>query len=252
MHPVLVPKSVQDLSVQLALEDLVRHLVVLVSVQPEILELLARDQLRPACVPLVFLHLSSFVVLVGAEASNLDLASGHRAFGVDDNCDAGVLEFLHALLCVDVNAREPAAVPRVRVVPTTDVFRPVHQGRLVLMVQGKLVGLLASIHASLSAFHGQTEGVHHVHGVALGISLHEPHDFNVATALGMHHHFDQGDGTDLDFLEMVGVFLPLSLHQELLDGRVVEVVNLFIFHVVLKLKSLLSYLRLIHLHLQFI
>jgi hypothetical protein len=188
VNPILVPKTLQKLGVKAALKDLVRNLVVFVSVEAEIFKLLARNHgsLVP---PAGVLKLISVRILVSTEAAQLYLAGRHGPLRVHHDSDGRVLNHLHTLLGLNVNSGEPAAVSRMGMVPSADEFGTVNFRGFILMVQHEIVSFLACVHTCLSTFYWQAECVHDIHGVADGIPLHEAHHLNITSGLCVHNHF---------------------------------------------------------------
>lgn len=85
-----------------------------------------------------------------------------------------------------------------------------------------LVGIGLGIDTSLGAFNGQSEGVHDDDGIAVGLALHETHDFDSATRASMDNHLEKGKGGNLNALEVVGVVNPRLASLEFgLGGLVV-------------------------------
>jgi hypothetical protein len=119
VHPILIPQHTQQLIIQARLEHLDLELVVLVRVDTKVLDLAERDRLV-----LGRGHVLRRVVLgERAEGADVDLARGDGAVRVDHDRDERVLVLLVVDLRVDVDAGQPAAVARMRVVPPDGVLQ---------------------------------------------------------------------------------------------------------------------------------
>lgn len=174
VHPILIPQHTQQLRVQTRLEDLDLELIILPRVHAKVLDLAQRDALV----------LGSgtrstgrgVVLREGAEGADVDLAGGDGAVGVDDDGDEGVLELLVVELGVDVYTREPAAISRVRVVPSDGVFEAACFLALVDVLDHVLVRLARGVDTRLCALDGQCKRVHDDERVAHHLALHQAHD----------------------------------------------------------------------------
>jgi hypothetical protein len=60
---------------------------------------------------------------IGPEGSQVDFAGRDGPHGIDHNCDERLLEILVQHLRGDVNATEPAAIPRMTVIPSNGIFQ---------------------------------------------------------------------------------------------------------------------------------
>ncbi len=164
VYPVLVPKSFEHNWVKLRLKHTVLNFVVLVGMHSKLFKLFALDHfeaLRRYFI-LVFLGI---VICKGSETPKLNFACCDCTFGVNNYSDCGVLHQLHCLLGIYINAREPAAVARMRMVPTANEFWSVNLSWLFLVVD--LVGLafLRSINPSFGSNYRQCKYIHDVHRV---------------------------------------------------------------------------------------
>jgi len=145
--------------------------------EAELLGFLRRDHAL-AAFSASFLYLLYVAVRVGTEAAYLNLARRHRALGIDDNGNERLLMSLVESLCADIDAREPAAVARVRVVPPADVLWALDALTGLNVLSHELIGLTASVDSRLRSHHRQRERVHHVEGIfsnqGCTAYLHEP------------------------------------------------------------------------------
>jgi hypothetical protein len=82
------------------------------------------------------------------------------------------LELLLRLLRVDVDARQPAAVAGVRVVPADGVVHLALVARALQELDHVLVCLVLRVDARLGTFDGQAEGVGHDECVRFNLAEH--------------------------------------------------------------------------------
>lgn len=146
--------------------------------------------------------------------------------GIDDDGDGSWGKLLEALLGVDVDAGQPAAETRVRVVPSNDGFGPMW--RIVISIpapeHGKDVTKLRCLPSCLS------QHLHHLHlehrvdgldtdaGTTLWhgkhvhdtdseivdeLSQHQSHDFHWYTCPAMSQHLEEGEGGNVDGLGVI-------------------------------------------------
>ena len=87
MHPVLVPKSLEQSGVQSALKERMIKLVVLVRMQAEFIKFLAGNDSTTRLLFIVLENLFSMVVLISSETSNLYFASGDRSLWIYNDSD---------------------------------------------------------------------------------------------------------------------------------------------------------------------
>lgn len=212
MNPVLVPQAVKHDTVQLRFEHVVIDFVVLVCVQTKVVNFfswyhtcsIGRRQL-------IFFELFLCVIIsISSKASDFNLASRNSALRINDDCNRRILDHLHALLSLNVNARKPAAIARVRMVPANHVFGSFNHGRLLLVINLERSRIVVCADSCLCAHDWQTVDIHDVHRIADWISLHRSHHFNLAAALGMHGHLNQRHSGYLYLPEVVWVLLPWS------------------------------------------
>jgi len=202
--------------------------VVLVGVQAEFLELFAGDDRAAG---LLFLRLKNFfgmVILVGSEAANFDFACCNCALGVNDDGDRWVLDLLVILLRIYINAGQPAAITRVRMIPSTNIFRSTDLLTLFHVLKHVRICILACVDTSFRGLNRQSEGIHYVHRVADRVALHVAHDFNVAARPCVHYHLDQSDSRYFYLFKMVWVRLPRPSLKDLLKFIFIEVVGLLL------------------------
>ena len=121
-------------------------------------------------------------VLIGisSEAPNLDLASAHRPLGVDHDCHPGAL-FLEHALGGHVDAREPAAVSRVGMVPSHEILWPIHLLGVLQVSHHVLVGISTCVYTSLSGLARESKRVSDVKGVPFEAALKVAHYLNIAS-----------------------------------------------------------------------
>jgi hypothetical protein len=201
-----------------------------------------------------------------------------RSGATDHDGEERILEGLIRLLRHDVDTGQPAAVSRMGVVPSDNVFGPsdlltdrhsqsgqppgslrrrlletTHRGGALDVLNHELVGFVGGVDAGLSSNDGERKGVHDDEGVAVEFPLHQAHDFVLSSRARMHDlrtpglsvrnrerpfttpreeadHFDEGDGRDADFFEVMRVLFPGSgVELGLLSILVVlvELVGLF-------------------------
>lgn len=112
------------------------------------------------------------------------------------------------LLGGDVDARQPAAVAWVGVVPADYVFLAGFVTALGEVLDEVLVGFALGVDAGLGALDGEAEGVGDDEGRAVDVALHDAHDLERAAGAGVHDHFDEGHGGDADGFEVVRVGHP--------------------------------------------
>jgi hypothetical protein len=138
----------------------------------------------------------------GAEGANFDTASRGRADGVDDNGEEGVFVRLMRQLRGDVNARQPAAVARMGVVPAHDGLWAMNGVAQELIFDHELIALFKSGHSSLRPLHWQRISVRDNKSVLLNTTLKHSHDFMRNRRTSMHGHFQKSHGGDVDTLEV--------------------------------------------------
>lgn len=248
MDPVFVPQAFQKDSVESTLEEVVLDFVVLVGMQTEFLELIARNDSAASLLLLQLLDFIGVIILICPEAADFDLSCGNRALGINHDGNRRVLNLLIILLCVDIDSRQPAAVARMRVVPSTNVLRPSDLFTLLHMREHIGVSVLARVDTSLRRLDGQRKCIHDVHSVADWVALHVAHNFDISTGTCVHYHLDQSHCGYFDFLKVIGISLPGPCLQSFLELIFIEVVGfLFIDDLVFELEALLGNLVLRHL-----
>jgi len=130
----------------------------------------------------LFLDFLSISVGISPEAANLDLAGSHGSLWVNDN---GEVRLEHVVLMqslvVHVNSRQPAAVARVTVVPSSDAFLSIALVLSLDVVNHVLVGIVSRIDSRFSGFDGKSKGIHDHEGVSFALALEKAHDFDVAS-----------------------------------------------------------------------
>ena len=118
------------------------------------------------------------------------------------------MKCLVQLLCVDVNAGEPAPVAGLAVIPPDDVL--VAPGLLAALVvlDHVLVRLRLGVDARLRALHGKHERVDDDDRVAHGLALEHAHDLDVAARTRVDRHLEKGERRDAEVLEVVRILGP--------------------------------------------
>ena len=146
------------------------NLVVLVAVDTELFEFFTADHLEAStrCFGLLFLCV---VIGIGSEATDLNFTCSDSALRINNDSDGWILNHLHSLLGIDINTRQPATIPRVRVVPPTDILWSVDTCRFILVVDHEPISLLSGIHSRFSTDYRQPIHIHHIHGVTDGVAL---------------------------------------------------------------------------------
>lgn len=166
-HPILIPQQIQQLLIKATLEMLNHQRIILATMRAKILNLTQRD-----CLILRVLGVLALVTRgIRPERTNIHLARGDGAVRINHDGEEGVEELLLGHLRVDVDAGEPAAVPRVRVVPSEDVVGA-SEGHLEGVVVGHVaVGGLLGVYPGFGAFDGEGVGVHDDEGVVGDFAL---------------------------------------------------------------------------------
>lgn len=59
-----------------------------------------------------------------SKGTNLDFSSRNSSCWINNNCKKGLLILLVKHLCGNINAREPASITRMRMVPPNHIFQP--------------------------------------------------------------------------------------------------------------------------------
>ena len=104
VQPIFVPQTIKKFCIHASFEERVLDFVVLVGMQAEVLEFLGGHG-RDSRDFLSRFELLCVIICVGAEDTNLDLASRHGLLRVNDNGKCWVLNHLLLLLSLHVNTR---------------------------------------------------------------------------------------------------------------------------------------------------
>jgi len=243
VNPILVPQTFKNYIVYTSLENLVRDLVISVSVHTEVCKFIVSNHLKTL---LGILSIWFVIVRVATEATNLDFTSRNCPLWVNNNSNSWVLHHLHSRLSCDIDTREPAAVTGMRVVPSADTLWSIDFLTLILMVNHERSSILISIDSGLTGLDWETVDIHNIHSVSDWVTLEVAHDLNIATSTAMHRHLNQGDSRDPNLLEVMNILLPRlvsslnSVIKKLGKLCLIDFVDLLVLHVVLELESFLS------------
>jgi len=199
-EPIFVPEARENVLVDWTFIEWSFQLVILVEMWTELLNFLDWNTDTAGAIGC---SLVSFDVLirVGSEAPDFDFASTHGPLWVNDNGYPRSLLLQHGLSS-NINAREPAPVPGMRVVPADKVLRPIYLLWVVKVSHHVLIRISSCVHSSLSGFTRQSESISHVKGVPLETALKVAHNLDITTKLRVHHHFYQSCSWDFHFFEV--------------------------------------------------
>lgn len=97
-----------------------------------------------------------------SETAYFNLASRHGAFGIDDYGNEGLLILLVKCLGADINTGEPAAIARMRVIPTANILGSRYLFASTQMHTNEFISFTASVHTRLSTFNWESKAIHNV------------------------------------------------------------------------------------------
>ena len=142
------------------------QLIVFISMCTELLDLICWNNTLTSCFTFVgFLNLSNMPFWKNSEATEFYLSSGYGLFRIYNYCNEWFLMSLIKWLCAYIYSREPASIPRMWVIPSTDIFRSMHKLASIQMCPHKFISFTSRVHSCLCTHDRQCEWVHHIESI---------------------------------------------------------------------------------------